>query len=51
VTDEARLLHEILGELRALRETADRAAAFFDNPVKRYRESMRRNGRDRAATD
>ena len=37
------LLREILEELRALRVHAERAAGFLDNPVRRYRESMRRN--------
>lgn len=45
VTDEARLLNEILAELRAIREVVDRGGRFLDNPVKRYREGMRASGR------
>jgi hypothetical protein len=43
--DTARLLGEILAELRAIREVVDRGGRFLDNPVKRYREGMRANGR------
>jgi hypothetical protein len=45
VTDEARLLNEILSELRAIREVVDRGARFLDNPVKSYREGMSRGRR------
>ena len=51
VTDEAELLAQILVELKALREFAERAAGFLDNPVKRYRESMREAKRDRTRRD
>jgi hypothetical protein len=50
-SDELVVLREILMELRELRGFAERAAGFLDNPVKRYRESMRRAKSDRAATD
>jgi len=50
-SDELVVLREILMELRELRGFAERAAGFLDNPVKRYRESMRRSRGDRAATD
>ena len=43
--DTVRLLGEILAELQAIREVVDRGAKFLDNPVRRYREAMKANGR------
>jgi hypothetical protein len=50
VSDEARLLAEILAELREQGAILRRAAAFLDNPVARYRESMRGGKRGRRDT-
>lgn len=41
------LLAQILEELRSQGEILRKAAGFLDNPVRRYRQSMREAKRDR----
>ena len=46
-----RVLRAILAELQRQGQILDKAAGFIDNPVTRYRQSMRENRRGRRDTD